>query len=69
MVGVSQPLLCGFEYFSFTRCVGVAQLVSEFLSWGLALCVVVGLVCPQEQMGSDASCVTILDWNSLSLIP
>ena len=39
---------------SFTRCVGVTRLVSEFLSEGIAPCVAVDSVCLWEEVSSGA---------------
>ena len=48
------PLNVGF--FSFTQPVGVAWLVSGFLSEGIVPCVVVYSVYPLEEVNSGASC-------------
>lgn len=52
----------------FTQRVGVAQLVSAFLSRGIGLCAAVDSVCLWEEVGSGASRVPIgLELSSLSL--
>lgn len=51
-LSLSHPLQWG--YFSFIGCVRVAQLVSEFISEVIALCVVVHLVCLWEEGSSKA---------------
>ena len=66
---VSQPLLLDLMWlFSSVWCVGITQLVSGFLSEGIALCVAVHLVYPNEGWGSSgpfyvASLVPSLIWS------
>ena len=58
---VSALLTCfDIGVFSFSQCVGVAQLVSGSLSEGIAPCIAVDLVCLWEDMCSGATYVAIL---------
>lgn len=59
---LSYPFNVGF--FSFAQCVGLAQLVSGFLSEEKFFSfVAIDSVCPWEEMSSGASYVTILNQN------
>lgn len=49
--------------FSVIQCIGVTQLVSVFLSVGIAPFEAVYSVCPWEEVNSGSSYVTILVWN------
>lgn len=60
LYGKTVSLQCGV-FFSFTSCVGAAQLVSEFLSEGIVSCIFIDLVCLWEELSSGSSCVTILN--------
>lgn len=64
------PICSNDSISSVTWCLRVTQLVSGFLSEGIALCGAVWQVYPQEERSSGASWVTILPllplffWNS-----
>lgn len=58
-----QPFLPISMCVSNTQCVGVAQLVSVFLSEGIAPCVAADSVCPWEEVSLGAY-VAILVGNS-----
>lgn len=53
--------------FSFSLCVGVAQLVSWFLLEWIAPCIAVHLVCPSEERNLEVSSVAIwlTPWRAL----
>lgn len=57
-LGLPYPFQCG--YFLICLSVGVTQLVSGFLSVGIALCVAVHLVSPQQEGSSEAFYVVFL---------
>lgn len=53
-------------FFSFPRCVEVAQIVSGYLSEGIAPYVAVDLVFPRGEVSSGVSYVTFLNQNLLN---
>ena len=58
-VSYSYPL--GLGFFSFTQCVGVAQLVLEVFSEEIVPYVAVGLLHPLEEVNSGSSYISILN--------
>lgn len=53
--------------FSFTQCVGIAQLASACFSQEIVLCLGVDLMCPWEELSSGSLYFTILTWNPVAL--
>ena len=52
---LASPICFDVSLFSFSQCVGAAQVVSGLLSEALVLYIAVDLVCPWEDVRSRAS--------------